>query len=105
MLSAAAMANVVALNFCYDVPVKLYSVQLLLEALIIAAPDLRQVARLFLSDAQPLFRRRWAVRTAMVLAVLFVGFQLGASLWASAAQRRTFSRRALRFAASGVSTS
>ncbi|MCE9670650.1 DoxX family membrane protein [Myxococcus stipitatus] len=38
------MVNVVALNFFYDVPVKLYSTQLLLLAVFLTAPDLRRLA-------------------------------------------------------------
>ena len=72
LLSAGAMANVVALNFCYDVPVKLYSIQLFLEALIIAAPDFQRMAKLFLRDEPSLFRNAWAARTATVAGVLFV---------------------------------
>ncbi len=39
LVSFAVMANVVALNFCYDVPVKLYSCNLLLMAVFLAAGD------------------------------------------------------------------
>jgi hypothetical protein len=41
------MGNVVALNFCYDVPVKLYSMQLWLMAAFLLLPDLRRLADLF----------------------------------------------------------
>jgi hypothetical protein len=39
LLTIAVMANVVALNFCYDIPVKLYSSTLLLMAVFLVAPD------------------------------------------------------------------
>jgi hypothetical protein len=35
---AGVMANVVLLNYCFDVPVKIYSTQLLLGAVVLAAP-------------------------------------------------------------------
>ncbi|HSJ99619.1 MAG TPA: hypothetical protein VK932_00205 [Kofleriaceae bacterium] len=38
LVAMATMLNVVALNFCYDVPVKLFSMQLLLAAAAIFAP-------------------------------------------------------------------
>jgi uncharacterized membrane protein YphA (DoxX/SURF4 family) len=38
-LMAGVMAHVVLLNYCFDVPVKIYSTQLLLGALLLAAPD------------------------------------------------------------------
>lgn len=43
MVSAAVLFNVVALNFCYDVPVKLYSINLLLMAVFLMAGDLRRI--------------------------------------------------------------
>jgi len=48
LLSAGAMANVAALNFCYDVPVKLFSSHLLLLSLFLLLPDAGRLARLFL---------------------------------------------------------
>ena len=39
----AVMTNVVILNFCYDVPVKLYSSELLLMAVLLFAPHARRV--------------------------------------------------------------
>jgi hypothetical protein len=41
--SVAVMLNVVVLNFCYDVPVKLYSTHLLLMALFLLIPDLKRL--------------------------------------------------------------
>lgn len=43
LVSAGVMTNVVMLNFCYDVPVKLFSSHLLLMTLIVAAPDARRL--------------------------------------------------------------
>ena len=39
LVAAAVMANVVMINFCFDVPVKLYSSLLLLMAVVVAAHD------------------------------------------------------------------
>ena len=47
LVSIGALANVVMLNFTYDVPVKLLSSHLLLAAVILAAPDLRRLADFF----------------------------------------------------------
>jgi len=44
---AAVMANVVALNFCYDVPVKIHSVHYLALAMFLAAPDTRRLFDVF----------------------------------------------------------
>ena len=44
LIGAGVLANIVMLNFCYDVPVKLYSSHLLLMALFLLFPDLRRLA-------------------------------------------------------------
>jgi hypothetical protein len=44
MVAAAAMTNVVALNYCYDVPVKLYSTNILLMAVFLLAPEFCRLA-------------------------------------------------------------
>ena len=81
LLAMVVIGNIVALNFCYDVPVKLYSSELLLMAILIALPDARRLIDLFLRSRQePLFRRRWleraslVVRTALVAAFLIYQF-------------------------------
>lgn len=43
LLLVGALGNVVALNYCYDVPVKLFSTHLFLIACILLAPDLRRL--------------------------------------------------------------
>jgi uncharacterized membrane protein YphA (DoxX/SURF4 family) len=45
LVSAGVLLNVVILNFCYDVPVKLYSANLLLMSVFLLWPDLRRLAR------------------------------------------------------------
>jgi hypothetical protein len=62
----AVMTNVVMLNFCYDVPVKLYSTELLVAAIVLLFPDLsRLIAVLFGHSAPPAeierltLSRRW----------------------------------------------
>jgi hypothetical protein len=85
VIAAGAMANVVALNYSYDVSVKIYSTQLLLQALVLAAPDARRLLDLFLfnravvvREDRPLFRGRGLETASLVvrtlLAVWFVVF-------------------------------
>lgn len=45
LVSAGVMVNVVMMNLCYDVPVKLFSSHLLLVALVLAAPDAKRLFR------------------------------------------------------------
>ncbi len=84
MVSFAVMLNIAALNYCYDVPVKLYSTNLVLMALFLLAPDLRRLADVLVfnraapqSDlTAPRFERRWQRNAAAVFWVLFVGYNL-----------------------------
>jgi uncharacterized membrane protein YphA (DoxX/SURF4 family) len=85
----AVLLNVMALNYCYDVPVKLYSTNLVLMALYLVSTDLRRLIDIFLLNRAtvpadytvPRFSRRWARISAIVFQVVFVGFTLGRSLW------------------------
>lgn len=52
LILIAVMGNVMALNYFYDVPVKLFSTELCLMALIIAAPKLKQLFHVLL-DLKP----------------------------------------------------
>jgi hypothetical protein len=75
LVLVGVMTNVVLLNFCYDVPVKIDSSRLLLASLYIAAPRLRAIFDVFLGRAvaaeteAPLLTRRhlvWAGRLATI---------------------------------------
>ena len=74
LVCIGVLANVVVLNFSYDVPVKLFSSHLLAMAVFLAAPDARRLVRFFLLNAPvepaempPLFARPLPHRTALVL--------------------------------------
>jgi hypothetical protein len=76
------LLNVVMLNVCYDVPVKLYSTNLLLMAIFLATPDVRRLTRVLLLDrrADPSslpqihFEMRWARMAATAFQIAFVGY-------------------------------
>ena len=77
MLTAAVMANVVALNFFYNIQVKLFSSQLLFYSLFLLAPYLKNIFRFFFyNDATPFTQRRYAFYTGWkkyaLIAVLIV---------------------------------
>ena len=61
LVLAGVLVNVVMLNFCYDVPVKLFSSELLVASLVVAAPDLRRVAVVVLGGAAPALPPREAL--------------------------------------------
>ncbi|HEX6901651.1 MAG TPA: hypothetical protein VF789_18125 [Thermoanaerobaculia bacterium] len=77
LISAANMLLVFLLNMCYDIPVKLPSLHLLVMAVILVAPDLRRLADVFLfhrgtgpSRVPPLFQRKWLDRVPHILLFL-----------------------------------
>ncbi len=83
MVSFAVMGNVVALNFCYDVPVKLYSSNLLLMSEFLMAPDLPRLWRMFVlnqpvpaADTPPVVPWPRLRNVVLILWMLFVGREL-----------------------------
>jgi uncharacterized membrane protein YphA (DoxX/SURF4 family) len=84
MVAAAVMLNVVALNYCYDVPVKLYSMNILLMAVFLFVWDARRLANVLVLNRpvppsqlpQVTFDRRWLRIASTCFWVLFVGYEL-----------------------------
>lgn len=81
LVVVAVMSNVVALNFFYDVPVKLLSSHLLLMAGLLLLPDLRRLADFFVFNraVAPVvlrtpFSAPWMERASRGVKVLFVGW-------------------------------
>lgn len=89
LVAFGVMLNVMMLNYCYDVPVKLYSTNLVLMALYLASGDLRRLFDFFVRNratpaadqSAPRFSRRWARISAMVFQILFVGYTLVGSIY------------------------
>jgi hypothetical protein len=86
IVSAGALANIVALNVFYDVPVKLYSTHLLLMSVYVMAPDLGRLAAVVVLNRpvaarpppRPLSRRMtWAKRGVKVA---LIGYALYAQI-------------------------
>ncbi|HYU33371.1 MAG TPA: hypothetical protein VEW48_14535 [Thermoanaerobaculia bacterium] len=87
VISTANLLLVFLLNMCYDVPVKLPSLHLLVMAALLAAPDLPRLADVFLfnrraqpSRVQPLFQRKWFDRIPHILLFLFGLYAIKADL-------------------------
>ncbi|MGA8597525.1 MAG: hypothetical protein WB676_22650 [Bryobacteraceae bacterium] len=84
MAAAAVLTNIVALNFCYDVPVKLYSINLLFMAVILLAPNLRRLANFLVLNrpaapadlSRPAFHPRAARIAVVSVQVLAIGYYL-----------------------------
>lgn len=82
LVTIGVMSNVVMLNYCYDVPVKLLSTQLLSAAVWIVLPDMRRIVDVFVRGRAvgPLVLEPWPRtlrmrRAAMALKLAFIGGQ------------------------------
>lgn len=78
LVSAAAMGNVLLLNLGYDVPVKIFTFNLVLMSVLLILPDVKRMADVFLLNREarppverPLFRRRLLNHVALALQLLF----------------------------------
>ena len=95
--TAGVMANVFALNMFYDVPVKIYSFHLLALAMVIAAPDMQRLARLFLlnrpvprADLRGPWTNRTMRRVAFGVKLAWVGFTVPFMFWQMSEMRYTY---------------
>ncbi|MBO9729939.1 MAG: hypothetical protein J7623_14975 [Chitinophaga sp.] len=87
--SMTVMLNVVAMNFFYDIPVKLFSTHLFLIALFIAAPDIPRLLQFFFSQKPvevatrwvPAFRSKWKRITFTSLKYLLISTYLGWTIY------------------------
>ena len=97
IICCGVLSNVVALNFCYDVPVKLLASHLFLMAVFLSAPDLRRLANMFLFNrpvepvaCRPFFAKCWLNRAALMLRAAFVVLVPVLSLYVSYYDRKNF---------------
>ncbi|MEO8712708.1 MAG: hypothetical protein ABI405_11320 [Parafilimonas sp.] len=79
LMSMTVLSNIVAMNFCFDVPVKIYSSILLLMAVFIAAPDMKRLINFFFRNKavpavniQPKFPKRWMKITWISVKILLI---------------------------------
>lgn len=97
LVTAFVVTNVVLYNFCFDVPVKLYSVHLLLLALFVTLPDAGQLIRFFWLHQPaaptgiwvPPATRPWFRRTTIGIEVGFALLALGGSAYGALQSWRT----------------
>lgn len=80
LVSITVLSNIVVLNFCYDVPVKLFSGNLLLMAIFIAVPHIHRLIDFFFRNKavpainiQPKFQQRWKKITWFTVKFLLIG--------------------------------
>jgi hypothetical protein len=80
LVSALVLTNIVLMNFCFDVPVKIYSSMLLLMAMFVVAPHAIRLFNLFflnlpmasMPSQSTTVRRIWIARTALVARLAFI---------------------------------
>lgn len=97
LLLVAVLANVVALNLCYDVPVKIYSTELMLASLYIAGPRLTVLFDILVREravaAVPpasLFSRPRLETAARIAGFVFGGYVLVSGVWESWQRGRAY---------------
>ncbi len=80
IVTAGVILNIVLLNFCYDVPVKLFSMNLLLMSGFLAWPDLRRMSNVLVlnrpaeaASLTPPWKSAWVRFFALSLKVAVIG--------------------------------
>ncbi|MEI3802857.1 MULTISPECIES: hypothetical protein [unclassified Chitinophaga] len=99
LLCLGIMANVVAMNFFYDIPVKIFSAHLLLIAGVIVLPDLQRLITFFFSDKTVPAASSWHPRyslkqqriTYLTIKIIVVGFILYHKIYSFTLMQQTFS--------------
>ncbi|SEL88691.1 DoxX family protein [Parapedobacter koreensis] len=89
---AAVMFNVAIMNFCFDIPVKLFSTILLLLAVMLLLPDVGRLLRVLVHnkptepapDRRYHLRKRWMRVAAVVVKVVFMGLVIIGQLYGRA---------------------
>lgn len=89
LVAAGVLLNVVMLNFCYDVPVKLYSTNLLLMAVFLLLPDLSRLANVFVFNrtappaelTMPHLPKRWMRLSAKAVTLALFAYFVAFTAW------------------------
>lgn len=84
IITLMAAANVMAVNYFYDVPVKILSTHLVLMTLFLLMHDMRRLLQFFFTSeptqltviAPPIYPKRWIRLAGIVFKLLLIGFAL-----------------------------
>lgn len=97
LIAMTVMMNVAAMNFAYDIPVKIFSLNLLLAAAYLAAYDLERIRNVFLLNraAAPAYLpmphpAKWKRVVQQSLKALAILFALYATLWTTWERRKEY---------------
>jgi hypothetical protein len=87
LFSMVVIGNIVAINFCYDVPVKLFSSTLFIMSVFLAAPDLNRLLNIFIFNraTEPVNHKdfvhiRWQRITLRCFKALFIIYAFYSSI-------------------------
>lgn len=109
LVTGAVIFNVAMLNFCYDVPVKIYSSMLVLMAVYLAAPDAKRLFNFFIAHKttetpaiRPLFMHpKWRMG-ARIVKLLLVGYLFYSGIMDSMEGRKMYGDEAPKPALHGI---
>lgn len=80
-MGIAVMSNIVVMNYCYDIPVKLFSTNLLLMIFFVLAPDFKRILNFLIfnkavipTDLSSHFTNAKLNKAALVLKILIIGY-------------------------------
>lgn len=108
-ITAAVLCNIVALNFFYDVPVKIFSVQLLGMALFIAAKDANRLLNFFVFNKQveptriePYFSNPKLTYGQWSIKFLLIGYALYTNVSYARTEQAEYAKRSFLYGAYNV---
>ncbi|MEM7457369.1 MAG: hypothetical protein AAF456_23740 [Planctomycetota bacterium] len=88
LVTLGVMVNVVMLNYCYDVPVKLFSTHLMFMAIFILLPDAGRLLNVMLFnrstepvDLKPPYTNRWSIWIQRALKLTVIGWMIVWPCW------------------------
>lgn len=88
ILTLGTLANVIVVNYSYDVHAKMYPTALFVMTLFLLLPGVNRLIKFFFTDQAvslpvihaPVFKKRWMNISKMVLKVLIIGYFIGFSI-------------------------
>lgn len=92
VLTLIVMGNVMAMNYCFDIPVKLLSSMVVIMALFLLAKDSHRILNFFFLNKAtepgkifaPPVKKRWLRITLLWFKILLVAYTLGMTIYSSA---------------------
>jgi uncharacterized membrane protein YphA (DoxX/SURF4 family) len=101
LMAAGVFTNVAMMNLSYDIPVKIYSLQMVLLCLFLLANEMNRILCFFVynrpanacSVYEYPFKKRWPRITRIALKVLFIAVAVGGVVWESLDWQKEESKR------------